>query len=83
MTRRGGRDASERRSRIGKDDSQPVMARLAARWSRSNLVILIALKKENHPSEAYVRRGRRKALYRTERDFSEGPHEEAEHSVRP
>ena len=63
---------------IGEDERQPVMARLAARWRRSNLVILVALRKGNHPGEAYVRRGRRKALYRTERDSLEGPHEEAE-----
>ena len=54
------------------------MARLAAWWRRSNLVILVTLKKKNHPGEAYVRRGRRKALYRTERDSLEGPQEEAE-----
>ena len=54
------------------------MARLAARWRRFNLVILVALKIKNHPGEAYVRRGRRKALYRTQRDSLEGPHEEAE-----
>ena len=54
------------------------MARLAARWRRSNLIILVALRKGNHPGEAYVRRGRRKALYRRERDSLEGPHENAE-----
>ena len=43
------------------------MARLAAQWKRSNLVILVMLRKGNHPGEAYVRRGRRKDLYRTER----------------
>ena len=36
------------------------------------------LKKGNHPGEAYVRRGRRKDLHRTEMDSLEGPHEEAE-----
>ena len=51
------------------------MSRLATRWKRSNLVILVALKNGNHLGEAYVRRGRRKALYRTERDSLEGPHE--------
>ena len=40
MTRRGGKEASERRSGIGEDERQPVMARLAARWRHSNLVIL-------------------------------------------
>ena len=54
------------------------MARLAARWRRSNLVILVALRKGNHPGEAYVRRDRGKDLYRIERDSLEGPHEEAE-----
>ena len=54
------------------------MARLTARWRRSNLVILVTLKKGNHPGEAYVRRGQRKTLYRTERDSLEGPLEEAE-----
>ena len=32
----------------------------------------------NHPGEAYVRKGRRKALYRREGYSLEGPHEEAE-----
>ena len=36
------------------------------------------LKKRNHPAEALVRRGRRKALYRRERDSLQGPHKEAE-----
>ena len=54
------------------------MARLAARWRRSNLVKLVVLRKRNHPGEAKVRRDRRKDLYRTEKDFLEGPHEEAE-----
>ena len=52
MTRRGGREASERRRRIGEDERQPVMARLAARWRRSNLMMLVTLKKGNHPGEA-------------------------------
>ena len=59
------------------DEKQPVMARLAAQWRCSKLVKLVTLKKGNYPGEAY-RRGRRKALYRRERDFLEGPHEEAE-----
>ena len=54
------------------------MARLVARWRHSNLVILVTLKKGNHLGEEYVRRGRRKDLYRRERDSLEGPHEEAE-----
>ena len=36
------------------------------------------LKKNNHPGEAYVRWGRKKALYRRERDFLKRPREEAE-----
>ena len=67
MTRRGGRKASKRRRGLGEDERQPVMARLAARWRRSNLVILVALRKGNHPGEAYVKRGRIKDLYRRER----------------
>ena len=43
----GRREASER-SRIGEDERQPVMARMAARWRRFNLVILVTLKKGNH-----------------------------------
>ena len=40
--------------------------------------MLVTFKKGNHPGEAYVRRGRRKDLYRRERDSLEGPSEEAE-----
>ena len=78
MTRSGGKETSERKSGIGVDERQPEMARLAARWRRSNLVILVTLKKGNHPGEAYVRMGRRKDLYRREKNALEGPHEEAE-----
>ena len=52
MTRRGGKEASERRTGIGEDERQPVMARLAARWRRSNLVKLVALRNGNHSGEA-------------------------------
>ena len=52
MSRRGGKEASERSRGIGDDERQPVMARLAARWRRSNLVKLVALRKGNHPGEA-------------------------------
>ena len=76
MTRRGGREASERRSGIGDDERQPEMARLAAWWRRSNLVILVTLRKGNHPGEAQRRMGRRKALCRRERDSLAGLHEE-------
>ena len=78
MTRRGGKEASERRKGIGEDERQPVMARLAARWRRSNLVKLVTLRKGNHPGEAYMKRDQRKASYRRERDSLEGHHEEAE-----
>ena len=78
LTRRGGKEASKRSSGIGEDEGQPVMARLAARWRRFNLVIWVTLRKGNRPGEAYVRRGQRKDLYRRERDSLEGPHEEAE-----
>ena len=78
MTRRGGKEGSERSRGIGEDERQPVMARLAARWRRFNLVKLVALRNGNHPGEAYVRRDRRKHLYRKERDSLDRPHEEAE-----
>ena len=42
------------------------------------MVLLVTLKEGNHPCEANVRRGRRKVLYRRERDSLEDPHEEAE-----
>ena len=51
MARRGGREASQRKSGIGEDERQPVMARLAAQWRRSSLVMLVTLKKGNHPGE--------------------------------
>ena len=41
------------------------------------MVILATLKKGNHLVEAYVRRGRRKGLYKRESDSLKGPHEEA------
>ena len=52
MTRRGGREASVSSRGIGDDERQPVMVRLAARWRRSNLVTLVALRKGYHPGEA-------------------------------
>ena len=79
MTRRGGREALVSSRGIGDDERQPVMARLAARWRRSNLVTLVTLRKGNHPGEAYVRRDRRKDLYRSER----GPMRKQRYSVRP
>ena len=82
MTRRGGKETSESKSGIGEDERQPVVARLAARWRRSNLVVLVTLKKGNHPSETYVRRDRRKDLDRSERDFLEGSFRKQRYSVR-
>ena len=52
MTRRGSKEALERRSGIGEDERQPVMARLAARWRHSNLVKLETLRKGKHPGDA-------------------------------
>ena len=52
MTRRGDKEASERSIGIGEDERQPVMARLAARWRRPSLVILVALRKGNYPGQA-------------------------------
>ena len=78
MTRRGGKETSKRKRGIGEDKKQPVMARLAARWRRFSLVILVTLKKENYSGEAFVRRSQRKALYRKESDSLEGLQEEAD-----
>ena len=52
MTRRGGKKASVSSRGIGEDERQPVMVRLAARWRRSNLVRLVALRKGYHPGKA-------------------------------
>ena len=57
MTRRGGKEASERSRMIGEDERQLVMARLVAWWRHSNLVILVTLRKGNHPSEVQMKRG--------------------------
>ena len=54
MTRRGGKEASVSSRGIGEDEKQPVMARLAARWRRYNLVKLVekeTIRKGNHPGE--------------------------------
>ena len=83
MTRRGGREASVRSRGTREDERLPVMARLAARWRRSNLVKLVALSKGNHPSEVQVKRERRKDLYRTERDSLEGLMRKQRYSVFP
>ena len=60
MTRRRGKEASERKRGIG--EVAPEIARLATRRRRSNLVILVTLRKGNHPGEAYVRRGPKKCF---------------------
>ena len=39
---------------------------------------MATFRKENHPDEAQVRRGRRMALYTRGRDFSKGPNEKPE-----
>ena len=52
MIRREGKEASERKRGIGKDERQPVMVQLAAWWRCSNLVKLVAFRKGNHPNEA-------------------------------
>ena len=51
MTRSGGREALKR-SRIRQDERQLVMVQLATQWRRSNLVILVMLRKGNHSGEA-------------------------------
>ena len=48
MTRRGRKEASKKRSGIGEDERQLVMAQLAAWWRRSKLIML---RKGNHPAE--------------------------------
>ena len=77
MTCRRGGESSGCRREIGKDERQPEMARLAARWRRSNLAKLVTPRKGNHPAEAKIK-SRKKAFYRRERDSLEGRHEEAE-----
>ena len=52
MTRWGGKEASVSSRGIGDDERQPVMARLAARWRRSNLVKLVTLRNGNHLGKA-------------------------------
>ena len=52
MTPRGGKEASGRRRGIWEDEKQLVMAQLAARWRRSNLVKLVVLRKGNYPGKA-------------------------------
>ena len=38
------------------------MVQLAARWRRSNLVILVALRKGNHPGKALSEKGSKKSF---------------------
>ena len=52
MTRRRGKNASERRRGIGKNERLTEIARLAAQYRPSNLVKLITLRKRNHAGEA-------------------------------
>ena len=81
MTCRGGREASERSSGIGEVERQPVMARLAAKWRRSNLVKLAALRKGNHPGEA--REGAEEKIYTEERGTPwRGPMKKQRYSLR-
>ena len=54
---------------MGDDERQMEMARPAARRRRFNLVILVTLKKGNHSGEEQVKKGRRKALCRREREI--------------
>ena len=78
MTRRRGRDVSERKSGMGEDERQPVMARLAARRRCFNLVSLVTLRKGNHPREAYVRRGQKKSFMQKRKGLLREPHEEVD-----
>ena len=56
MARRRSREASKTRSGIGEDERQPEMVELTAWSRRSNLVILVTLKKGIHQGETLVRR---------------------------
>ena len=60
------------------------MAPLAARWSRSNLVILVALRKGNHQGETYVRKGPKKSFIQNREGLlREDPMRKQRYSVRP
>ena len=74
----GGCEASRRRRGIGDEQRQPAITRQAELCKRSNWVTLVVPRKGNQPGEAYVMRGRRKALYRMDSDSFEGPKEAAE-----
>ena len=60
-----------------------MMAWLAALERCSNSVSLVTLRKGKHPGEAYVRMGRRKALYKKERDSLVGPLRKQRYIIRP
>ena len=47
-----GKQTSEKRSGMEEDERQPVMARLAAWFRRSDSVILVMFKRGNHPGKA-------------------------------
>ena len=76
VTSRGGREVSERRSGIEENERKSVIARLAAPWRDSNLVIPVKLRKRNHTGEAQVRR--QKSFVHQKEGLLRGPHEEAE-----
>ena len=82
MTRRGGKEALEKISGIGRRRGSR-MVQLAARWRRSNLVILVTLKKENHPGEAYVRKGEEKLYIEDRRIPHKGPMWKQRLSIKP
>ena len=63
---------------MGDELRQPEITRQAELCNRSSCFTLETPKKGNQPGEAYVSRGRRKALYKMESDSFEGPNEAAE-----
>ena len=62
MTHRRGGESSERRNGIEEDERQPVVARLAARLRRSNLVILVTLKKRKPSRQNVSEKGLNKSF---------------------
>ena len=78
MTRRGGKEASEGRSGIEEDERQPVMARLATRWRRSNLMKLVTLKKRKPSVCSISEKGLKKRFIQNKEGFLRGPQGEAE-----
>ena len=59
------------------------MAQLAAWWRRSNLVILVMLRKGNHPGEAYMRKGQKKLYTEDKGTPYRGPMMKQRYSARP